>query len=107
MAWAAEGTVARTEAKLCFLVLMCVEAALVQGGTARVSRHGRAWRIEARGSGMRADPGVWALLTGERGVPSTSATVQFALAARTARATGIGLSVDMSPDHLVVLATPE
>ena len=106
VAWGPTGPVARPEAKLMFLLVMCAEAALVAGGEARVSQRGADWRIEAGGRAMRADPLTWSALTGGAGAPYASGTIQFPLAASHAAAIGMALSVDIAPDRVAVLARP-
>lgn len=100
----ASGPIDRSEAKLAVLLLMCLETAMVQGGEAAALRQGTSWRIEARAPTFRADPMLWAHLTGGEGAEPTASAVQFPLAARAAERIGRRISVDMGPDRIVILA---
>jgi histidine phosphotransferase ChpT len=60
--WQVPGDVARTDAKLAVLALMCLETAMPWGGHASVSREGALWRIAARADRLNIDPCLWAPL---------------------------------------------
>ncbi|MCX7644213.1 MAG: histidine phosphotransferase family protein [Rhodobacteraceae bacterium] len=87
--WDVASDCPRGEARIAFLLLLCVEAALPRGGEVRVAAEAGDWRIEAAGQRVTADPALWALLDG-RPFPGTlrPGEVQFALAPRAAAAFG-------------------
>lgn len=81
--WDIAGDAARTEVKLAFLALQCLESALPFGGRIRVGTDGAAWRIRAEAPKLKLDPPLWARLGadmgGNAGDEITAAQVQFAL----------------------------
>ncbi len=61
--WTSGSDAARTEVKLAFLLLQCVESALPYGGRVRVVAEGRAWLIEAEATKLKIDHGLWEVLS--------------------------------------------
>lgn len=80
--WAGPADLPRREAKLAFLLLMCVETALAYGGHVAVAHDEARWQIVARAPRMKIDPALWAVLSHPAAVAAlTAAQVHFALAA--------------------------
>lgn len=98
--WQTEGEVARRDARLAFLAILCAANALPYGGEI-VVRHGEArggWQVVARSPRLRADPELFGPLGKEGELPERAvepAHVQFAVLAHlTARRTPpLGVSV--------------
>lgn len=78
----AEGDQSRAEIRLVFLALMCLETALPWGGTVVVSKEDRLWRLSAEAPRVKADPALWARLSGDTAEDLRPAQVQFALLPR-------------------------
>jgi histidine phosphotransferase ChpT len=57
--WTTTGPVARIEAKLAFLSILCLETAMPYGGAIAASRQGHDWQITASGRNLRFDPVLW------------------------------------------------
>lgn len=87
--WDVEGDHPRRLVKMCFLSLLCLEAALPWGGVITIRAQNGTWTIEAESKKTKQDPALWAALSGD-GVQVSAAQVQFALlpkeAARSRRA---------------------
>lgn len=79
--WQAAGDRTRSEMRLAFLMLMCLETAMPRGGRIGVSDEGGLLQIDAAAEDMRHDTPAWAALRDATPVPEpTPALVQFALA---------------------------
>jgi histidine phosphotransferase ChpT len=63
--WDMEGDAARSEVKLAFLALLCLETALPFGGQVRLSAAGGHRRIVAEAPRLKLDAPLWAGLGGE------------------------------------------
>ena len=77
--WDLAGDAARTEVKLAFLAIQCLESALPFGGRIRVSADGGRWQIGAEAPRLKVDPPLWERLRGAGTAEVTAAQVQFAL----------------------------
>jgi histidine phosphotransferase ChpT len=87
--WRVAGSVLRVEAKLAFLSILCIEAALPYGGTITVLRDGDLWTVAGTGRELRYDQALWGRLrrdgaaiaaSGDAGRPDISpAQIQFVL----------------------------
>ncbi|OIP83240.1 MAG: hypothetical protein AUK37_07605 [Rhodobacterales bacterium CG2_30_65_12] len=88
IAWRVPGDVARADAKLAVLALMCLEAALPWGGRVTVTRDGTALQIAASADRTKADTALWDFLAGLAPAPESvaPAQVQFLLLAAEAAA---------------------
>ena len=102
--WPALREVARAEAKLALLLLMCVESAAPFGGEITVMCDGAGWRIEAAASRLRDLDGLWAGVTGAAPVDTAlgAPLVQFALAPEAARRLGRPVSLDRPEGRLIL-----
>ena len=74
--WQIAGDVPRTEAKLAFLALMCLEAAMPWGGTAQVTRQGTGLHIAASAERLNNTPALWLYLEGRSGPPDDLTAAQ-------------------------------
>ncbi len=101
--WSPTEGVPRSEARVAFLALLCLETALPLGGRIDVNRTDGAWHIEATGRKVTATPELWSRLD----VPSdieglAPAHVQFALLPVAAREAGRRLIVSPSESALSI-----
>lgn len=101
--WPKLGETERAEAKLAFLVLMCLEAALPFGGEIAVSRDAGGWQFAAAAERMRDLGTLWDTVAGHAPAAGIGPPlVQFALAPDAARRLGRPLTVDTAPGHITV-----
>jgi len=92
--WTVEAAVPRPEAKLAFLLIQCLEAALPQGGDIEVARQGGAWVLSGRSERLRELGATWDLLAAPDAAADISPdAIQFALAAL--QAAELGRTVTM------------
>jgi histidine phosphotransferase ChpT len=78
--WTSAPDLSRREAKLALLCVLCVETALVQGGTITVERGNARWLVVGRGPRLRIDPSLWETLSNPQAEADIGpAQVQFAL----------------------------
>ena len=77
--WAGPSDVARREAKLLFLLVMCMESALPFGGRIAIS-HDERWIVTGTSPKLKVDTALWDLLLNPTPAPDiTPAQVHFAL----------------------------
>ena len=87
--WGIDTDVPRAEAKLAFLLILCLESALPFGGRITVASPGGQWQLAGTAERVRADPALWGrILGGAGGAEPTSGTVHFALVPDLARRLG-------------------
>ena len=81
--WSSPPDLPRAEAKLAFLLLMCLESALPFGGHITVESGNAGWQIVAQAPRMKLDPDVWAVLSQPSSPVAaiTAGQVHFAIAA--------------------------
>jgi len=78
--WEPREDVPRTELRVAFLVIQCLETALPHGGDIQIRRAGTDWTIIGDSARLSVDPALWDSLTAPAArVPLTPALVQFAL----------------------------
>jgi histidine phosphotransferase ChpT len=78
----APSDLARIEARMLFLGILCLETALPYGGRIAAERTEAGWVLVAQGARLRADPALWQALSDPAAVTSfTPAQVQFPLLA--------------------------
>ncbi|MFN0114409.1 MAG: histidine phosphotransferase family protein [Paracoccaceae bacterium] len=107
--WNVLGSVSRTDAKLAFLAILCLETALPYGGTIAATRDASGWRIAALGRGLRYESNIWtplrragaALPPGEM-TGLLPAHVQFALFTQEALAQDRRIALDLGESEGVV-----
>lgn len=101
--WQPTGDMSRDDVRIAFLLVMCLESAMSQGGRITVSRTDGHWTVGGQAARLRLDPALWDALA-RRGpfVDVTAAQVQFALLAQIAAQTDTALQV-MFGDNTVVV----
>lgn len=102
--WHVPGDMDRRDARMAFLALMCMEAALPRGGMVEVRRPPESdrWELTGSGSTIRLDPPGWPLIEG-CGVEATGPDmVQFLLLAEAAAAEGRALRGAIGPERVVI-----
>lgn len=78
--WRAQGDCPRSEAKLVFLALQCMETALPRGGDITIGYDDAGWECRATAPVLKPDPDLWQMLTDPAHQPALSpAQVQFGL----------------------------
>ena len=103
--WPPATDVPRPEAKLAFLILMCLETVLPFGGQIAVVRDGGRWHFEAEAERMRDQAELWAGLSGQAPMPELAPPkVQFALAAHVAAGLGRRIQIEETPGRLLITA---
>ena len=97
ISWGADGTAPRSEARLAFLAILCIESALPAGGRAEIARGKGRWVVSGDGPKVRCEPSMWALLSaGPTPADLDPARVHFAFAAAAASTLGVKLDVTAS-----------
>ena len=102
MTWHATGDPDRAEAKLVFLLLQCLEAALPRGGEIIVTRTDARWRLTADGPGMTPEPALAQIEGADGAADPTASTVQFALARDLLAEAGHVLATDLDGSGLTL-----
>lgn len=101
--WQPGGDAVRTEVKLAFLVINCLEAAMPRGGTITVTREGTRWTVRADAPKMRIEPALWETLARPGASNGASAAeVQFLMAPLVAADLGRGLTMELSETRATV-----
>lgn len=78
--WAADTNVSRSEARLLFLLILCLESAIPFDGRIHIARSPRRWRLEATAQRLNIVPENWELLSNPGAAAGLSpGTVHFAL----------------------------
>jgi len=94
--WRLEDDCDRAEAKLAFLMILCLESSLPYGGTIEVSRDGSDWIATGEAQKLKADPDLWSVVTNTGRTELTPGTVHFGLAGQEMLASGRKLTVDIA-----------
>ncbi|WP_298291791.1 histidine phosphotransferase family protein [uncultured Litoreibacter sp.] len=100
--WSPPSDPTRTEAKIAFLALMCVETTLPQGGEIVVNADRGNWQLQAFGPVVRFDADVWSSLNRQPSEPLSSNQVQFQLLKDAFEVTGQSASVGHSDSAVSV-----
>lgn len=100
--WHIPDEVARAEAKLAVLCLMCLETAMPYGGSIRLYSDATGWRIEGESPRLKLDPDLWRGFAAGTLQVTAPAQVQFALARQEAESLGRALTVTQGNDSLAV-----
>ncbi|NBZ89533.1 histidine phosphotransferase family protein [Stagnihabitans tardus] len=80
--WQTGADLSRSEVKIAFLLLMCLESAMAYGGKITVQVDGGRWSIMGEANKLRIDPALWAVLADPTAEPEiTPSNVHFPLAA--------------------------
>lgn len=101
--WEVSGDVARTEVRMAFLALQCLETALAYGGHITVVRAGAGWELCGCAERLQLDGELWSDLTRDmRRARITPALVQFALLPDTVREGGTCLQVETTETSVAI-----
>lgn len=88
--------IARREAKLAFLALMCCETAMAFGGRVAIERGSTRWTVNGTANRLRIDPALWEVLSNPHAaIEITPAQVHFALLAEELSRQGRRLTVEL------------
>ncbi|MFZ7093687.1 histidine phosphotransferase family protein [Primorskyibacter sp. 2E233] len=99
--WRPELDMLRTDVQLAFLVYLCCESALPQGGSVRFEKSEAGWSIGAKGPRLNINQPLWAHLEGGPGPEEITADkVQFAMLALVADERGRKIRVHKGSDSL-------
>ncbi|RRH76590.1 histidine phosphotransferase family protein [Falsigemmobacter faecalis] len=104
--WQPGAPCSRSKARRACLALLCLEAALPQGGVIRVSDDGRMWRFRAEGRRVRLPPELWHMLTEPQcEIELSPGRIQFALL-RGDLLEGAGLAAGRIDEEAIELLVP-
>ena len=98
--WEAPGDQPLAEVRAVFLLLMCLETAMPQGGHVRVGRDGPAWVVAGEGPGLRVDEALWQGMQSRGRGPEGAALVQFVLLPDALAEMGRPLALKLAPDRI-------
>lgn len=102
--WAVEDSYSRTEVRLAFLAIACLETAMAWGGTIEVRRSRDAWVLHAKADRFKIDEPLWDILRRSRSnAEITGSTVQFGLLAQSALDARRPVSVTVSDGSISLL----
>ncbi|WP_386626426.1 histidine phosphotransferase family protein [Sulfitobacter geojensis] len=62
--WKVETPAHRTDVRLAFLAIMCIETAMPYGGRVEVTHHECTWQLNGTADRINVDTDLWALLSG-------------------------------------------
>lgn len=79
--WDAYSDPTRSEAKIAFLAVLCLESALPMGGEIGIGAEQGEWKFHAYGPKIRFEAETWARLKGQSSERPASSEVQFPLLA--------------------------
>ncbi len=101
--WREDGTIDRSEVKLTFLAVLCIEHIMPRGGEIRVARDRGAWIVETDAARTHLDPELWnAVERGEMPQHIDSGRIQFAALVLALEARGSRLAVRRTDARLVL-----
>lgn len=101
--WALQTDQPRTEVKLAFLFIQCLETSLPYGGKISVHHDGTHWILRATAEKMKIDPEIWGLLSDTHAaVDVTPALVHFALVPESLRRAQRKLSAELRETEITI-----
>lgn len=101
--WEGGRAPSRAEAKLAFLLILCLESALPYGGRISVTEDAGAWRIDGRAERLKVDPPLWGLVVGQGARPELAASnVHFALASELSRRIARPIRTTLGEDAITI-----
>ncbi|SEN26042.1 histidine phosphotransferase ChpT [Loktanella fryxellensis] len=101
--WQPAGDLTRDEVRIAFLLMMCLEQAMAQGGKITVSRTSGHWTVGGHAPRLRLDVALWdALARPGTMVDVTAAQVQFALLSQITAQSDTALQVLLADNTVVV-----
>lgn len=78
--WSVSSDQPRTDIKLAFLLIQCLESAMPYGGIIAVEHDGAHWHLSGRAEKMKIEPEIWGVMSdANASVDVTPALVHFAL----------------------------
>ncbi|NNE86791.1 MAG: histidine phosphotransferase [Silicimonas sp.] len=87
--WRVPGDIPRAEAKLVFLIILCLESALPWGGRVMVTRTDDRWNLMGMAERLKIDEALWEVVANPQYDTAMNASeVQFALVQPAARVIG-------------------
>jgi histidine phosphotransferase ChpT len=93
--WTPAGAQRRTEVKLAFLCLQCIETAMPRGGDVIVSHDGASWTIVAKSARLQLDDRLWLpLVTPDAPLSLNSSEVHFGILRQLIRGRSPALTVE-------------
>ena len=99
--WTSDTDLSRAEVKLAFLLIQCLENAMVYGGRVVVTSHGGRWQISGQAEKLKIDTNLWEVLANpSANPPITPALVQFPLAAETLQTRGFRLKTTLNQRNI-------
>jgi len=94
--WQTDGDQVRTETKIAFLLILCLETAMPWGGQITVSNTGNNWAISGTSDRIKVDDALWdSLSTPEPTRDISAAEVQFLLLPTLLHDANLRLSLDI------------
>lgn len=102
--WDLAGDQLRSEVRLAFLLILCLESALPFGGTITLKQTRDGWQMAGHAERVKVEPSHWALLSGDAvpGPEIGAALVQFLLAPAAAKDCGRQLRCQTAETGVVV-----
>lgn len=105
--WQVPGDQPRSEVKLAFLLIQCLETAMPFGGRVVVAVDNKAWHLRGTASRMKINPVLWEVLSNPAAPLAVSpAQVQFALAPEEVRRLGRSLSAKLAEGEILLSVLP-
>lgn len=102
--WAVEDAYPRSEVRLAFLALSCMESAMAWGGHVEIRRSRDAWVLHGTADRLKIEEPLWDMLRRSRSnAEITGGTVQFGLLAQSAQATRRPVSVTITEGSISLL----
>jgi len=101
--WLPDTDMDRTQAKIAFLVLLCLETAMPRGGDVHVAHQDGNWQLTGRGERLNIVPDLWQVPTDPTARPEIrAAEVQFLLLGAELAAEGRQMALDVGEDAISV-----
>lgn len=101
--WTPAEPCSRSDVRLAFLAMLCLETALPYGGTVQALNTDGNWTIIGEGSKLNIDDELWARVSGgQSSTQITPALVQFALLPEAAKAAGRTVRVEQGSDGVTI-----
>jgi histidine phosphotransferase ChpT len=101
--WKLDGDTDRSETKLAFLCIQCLEATMPWGGRITVGKHDGAWSLVAEAARLRELTELWAAFdSGEAHAGLAAAEVEFLLAPTWAADAGFEMRREMTPNRIAL-----
>ncbi len=93
----------RTDVRLVFLAILCLETALAYGGQISVTQHGNDWKLKAEAEKLNLEKALWQTLArGETSPETPPAQVQFVLLPLLAQDANRKLDITQSASSVII-----